>query len=329
MRKRVFLCAAIAVCAAAHVHAQAPAPADARAYPSRPIRFIVGFVPGGGTDMLARLLARKLSDSMGQQVIVDNRAGSAGIVAAMITVRAPADGHTLLAGTISTLATNVSMHAKLPYDPVRDFAPIALATMGPYLLVAHPATPAQSMKELLAYAKSVPGKLNFGSAGSGSGVHLAQEMLKSMAGIDMVHVPYKGAADQMTSLIAGETQLSLIQVQVVLPQVRAGRLRALAISGAQRLSIVSDLPTIAEAGVPGYEATSWQGVVAPAGVARAVVQRVNAELNKALHAPDTLERFAAEGLTAGGGTPEAFATHIRHEIAKWAKVVKTSGAKAD
>jgi tripartite-type tricarboxylate transporter receptor subunit TctC len=298
-------------------------------YPAKAIRFVVGFGAGGGNDMIARTLSRKLTESMGQQVIVDNRAGGAGMVAAVMVAKAPPDGYTLFAGSISTLATNVSMHAKLPYDPLRDFAPVTVTTMSPYLFSVNPSVPAATLREFIALAKTTPGKINYASAGSGGGNHLSQEMFKFMAGIDLVHVPYKGAAEQVTALIAGEVQMSCIQVQVALTQVRGGRLRALAITSAQRLAIAPEVPTIAEAGVPGYEATSWQGVVVPAGTPRAVVYRLYREIARALQSPEVMERLAAEGSAAGGITPEAFAVYIRSEIAKWAKVVKISGARAD
>jgi tripartite-type tricarboxylate transporter receptor subunit TctC len=301
----------------------------AQTYPTKPIRFIVGYVPGGGTDMMARTLSGKLSNSMGQQVIVDNRAGGGGLIAAVIAAKASPDGYTLFAGTISTLATNVSMYSKLPYDPVRDFAPVTLTSMSPYLLLVNPAIPVATLREFIALAKATPGRINYASASSGSGNHLSQEMFKFMAGIDIVHVPYKGAADQLTALIAGEVQASFIQVQVALPQVRAGRIKVLAITSAQRLAVVSEVPTIAEAGVPGYEATSWQGVVVPTGTPRAIVNRLYGEIAKALQTPEVKARLAAEGSTPGGITPEEFAAHIKSEIAKWAKVVKASGAKAD
>ena len=301
----------------------------AQTYPTKPIRFIVGFGAGGGNDMIARTLSRKLTESMGQQVIVDNRPGGAGIVAAVMAAKAPPDGYTLFAGSISTLATNVSMHAKLPYDPVRDFAPVTVTTMSPYLCSVNTAVPVATLKEFIALAKATPGKINYASAGSGGGNHLSQELFKFMAGIDIVHVPYKGAAEQVTALIAGEVQMSCIQVQVALPQVRGGRLRALAITSAQRLAVVPDVPTIAEAGVPGYEATSWQGVVVPAGTPVAIVNRLYDEIAKALQLPEVTERLAAEGSTPGGITPQEFAAHIKSEIAKWAKIVKISGARAD
>lgn len=303
--------------------------AGAQDYPTKPIRFIVGFGAGGGNDMIARTLGHKITESTGQQVIVDNRPGSAGIVAAVIATKAPPDGYTLFAGSISTLATNVSMYRKLPYDPLRDFVPVTTTTLSPYLFTVHPGVKAATLKEFIALAKASPGKINYASAGSGGGNHLSQELFKSMAGIDMAHVPYKGAAGQVTALLGGEVQMSCIQVQVALTQVRAGRLRALAVTGAQRLAIAPEIPTIAEAAIPGFEAISWQGVVLPAGTPRAIVTRVHSEIAKALQAPDVQKRLAAEGTTPGGITPEAFAAFIRSEIAKWAKVVKIAGAKAD
>ena len=301
----------------------------AQTYPARPIRFIVGFGPGGGTDRISRALSLKLSDSMGQQVIVDNRPGGGGSIAAVIAAKASPDGYTLFAGTISTLATNVSMYSKLPYDPVRDFAPVTLTQMTPYLLLVQPSLPVATLREFIALAKATPGRLNYASAGSGGGNHLSQEMFKFMAGIDIVHVPYKGGGEQLTALIAGEVQSNFNLVPTALPQVRAGRLKALAVTSAQRLPVVPEVPTIAEAGVPGYEATSWQGVVVPAATSRAVVNRLHGEIAKALQTPEMTQWFAAEGSTPGGITPEEFAAHIKREIAKWAKVVKVSGAKAD
>jgi len=301
----------------------------AQTYPTKPIRFIVGFVPGGGTDMMARLLSRKLSDSMGQQVIVDNRPGGGGVIGAVTAAKASPDGYTLFAGTISSLATNVSMYSKLPYDPVRDFAPVTLTQMTPYLLLVQTSAPVATLKEFIALAKATPGRLNCASTGSGGGNHLAQEMFKFMAGIDIVHVPYKGGGEQLTALISGEVQASFNLVPTALPQVRAGRLKALAVTSAQRLAVVSEVPTIAEAGLPGYEATSWQGVVVPAGTPRVIVNRLYGEIAKALQTSDMTRQLAAEGSAAGGITPQEFAAHIKSEIAKWAKVVKASGAKAD
>ncbi|MBM3342328.1 MAG: tripartite tricarboxylate transporter substrate binding protein [Betaproteobacteria bacterium] len=300
----------------------------AQNYPTKPIRFIVGFAAGGGNDMIARTLGRKLSESMGQQVIVDNRPGAAGIVAAVIVAKAPPDGYTLFSGSISTLATHVSMQAKLPYNPLRDFVPITTTTLSPYLMAVHPGVPVTTVKDFIAHAKNTPKKIAYASAGAGSGNHLSHELFRHLAGIDMIHVPYKGAAEQLTSLIGGEVQMSFIQVQVALTQVRANRMRALGMTSAQRLPVAADIPTIAET-VPGFEATSWQGVVVPAGTPRTIVERLHREIAKALQAPDITERLAADGTAAGGITPEAFAAFIKSEIEKWAKVVKTSGAKAD
>ncbi len=301
----------------------------AHPYPTKPIRYIVGFGAGGGNDMIARTVSRKLTDSLGQQVVVDNRAGGAGIVAAVIVAKAPPDGYTLFGGSISTLATNVSMHSKLPYDPLRDFAPVTTTTSSPYLFLVTPSVPATSIKEFIALAKTPGNKINYASAGSGGGNHLSQELFKTMTGVNMVHVPYKGAAEQVTALIAGEVQMSCIQVQVALPQVRGGRLRALAITSEQRLPVAPDVPTVAEAGVPGFEAVSWQGVVVPAGTPRVIVNRLQTEISKALQSAEVSQRLIAEGTTPGGITPDAFAAYIKSEIAKWAKVMKIAGARAD
>ncbi len=302
--------------------------ASAQTYPVKPIRFVVGFGAGGANDMIARMLSRKLSDALGQQVVVDNRAGGAGIVAATMTAKAPPDGYTLFSGSISTLATNVSMHKSLPYDPVRDFAPITTTTLSPYLFTVNPSLQANTLKDFIALAKAAPRKITYGSAGSGGGNHLSQELFRFMTGLEMVHVPYKGAAEQATATISGEVQMSCIMVQIALTQVRAGRLRALAVTSAQRLAVAPDVPAIAEI-VPGYEATSWQGVVAPAGTPRVIVDRLYREVAKALQSPDINDRLAAEGTVTGGIVPDAFASFIKSETAKWAKVVKVSGARAD
>ena len=309
--------------------AQTAATSAGQPYPTKPIRFVVGFGAGGGNDMIARTLSRKMTESMGQQVVVDNRAGGAGIVAAVLVAKAPPDGYTLFAGSISTLATNVSMHSKLPYDPLRDFLPVTTTTSSPYLFAVNPALPAASIKDFIALAKTPASKINYAAAGSGGGNHLSQELFKTMTGTNMTHVPYKGAAEQLTALIAGEVQMSCIQVQVALPQARAGRIRALAMTSEQRLPVAPDIPTVAESGVPGFEAVSWQGVVVPAGTPRVIVNRLHGEVAKALQSPEVSQRLIAEGTTPGGITPDVFAAYIRSEIAKWAKVVKIAGARAD
>ena len=298
-------------------------------YPSRPIRFIVGFAPGGATDIIARAISQKLSDSFGQQVVVDNRASGGGIMAAGMTAKASPDGYTLLMCSISAMATSVSLVSNLPYDPVRDFAPVTLAAITPYLVTVHASLPANTLTEFIALAKAKPGQLNFGSSGSGGGAHLAIELFKAMAGINITHIPYKGAAPALTDLMGGQIQLTFSQPPVVLPHLKGGRLKVLATTGARRSIALPDVPTVAEAGVPGYEATSWQGVVAPAGTDKAIVAKLRAEIATALRSPEIGGRLVAEGSEPGGNTPEEFAAFIMREIAKWVKVVRQSGIKAD
>jgi tripartite-type tricarboxylate transporter receptor subunit TctC len=304
-------------------------PALAQQYPAKPLRFIVGFAPGGATDIIARALSAKLAASLGQQVVVDNRASGGGRIASEIAAKAPPDGYTLLMCSISSMATSVSMYSKLAYDPVRDFAPVTLAAVTPYLVTVQAALPAGTLREFIALAKARPGQFNFGTSGSGGGAHLAIEMFNSMAGINMVPVPYKGAALALTDLIGGHVQLTFSQPQVVSPYVKAGRVKVLATTGARRSVALPDLPTVAEAGVPGYEATSWQGVVAPAGTPRTIVVKLHAEIARALRSPEIGERLVIEGSEPGGDAPDEFAAFIKREIAKWAKVVKESGLKAD
>ncbi len=290
-------------------------------YPSRPIRAIVGFVPGGATDIMARQLGHKLSESLGQQVIVDNRPGGSGIIAATLARGAPADGYTLFFGTISTLATNVATIRKLPYDPLKDYAPITLTASAPYFLVVHPSVPAASLKEFIALAKARPGQLNFASSGTGGGNHLAIEMFRAMAGLDMVHIPYKGSAQATAEVLTGQVQMAFLQPAVMLSQAKAGKLKVLAVTGRKRLASWRDAPPIAEAGVPGYEASSWQGVVVPAKTPKPVVARLHREIVKVLHSPEVENRIKAEGSEIGGITPEEFGRYIAGEIAKWKKVV--------
>jgi tripartite-type tricarboxylate transporter receptor subunit TctC len=301
----------------------------AQAWPAKPVRFIVGFAPGGAADIIARALSLKLSERLRQQVVVDNRASGGGIMAAEITAKAPPDGYTLLMCTISAMATGVSMHAKLPYDPVRDFAAVTLAAITPYLVTVQAVLPANTLREFIALAKAKPGQFNFGTSGTGGGAHLAVEMFKSMAGVDMVHVPYKGAALALTDLMGGHVQLTFSQPPVVLPHLKGGRVKVLATTGARRSAVLPDLPTVAEAGVPGYEATSWQGVVVPAHTPGTIVARLHAEIARALRSPEIGERLAIEGSEPGGNTPDEFAVFIKREIAKWAKVVRAAGIKGD
>jgi len=303
--------------------------AQAQSYPNKPIRWVLGFPPGGITDIMTRMLARRLSDSLGQQVIVDNRAGGGGLIAAQMAARAPADGYTLFTGTISTLATNVSTYRKLPYDPVKDYAPITLTAITPYLLVVHSSVQATSINELVALARAKPKQLTFATAGPGGGSHLATELFLAMSGIEMTHVPYKGAAPAMIDLLAGQVNMNFNQPPSTLPHVASGRIRVLATSGARRVPAMPDVPTLAEAGVKGYEATSWQGLLLPAGAPPAIIARLHKEADAALRSPEMRDRLLAEGAEAGGGSPQEFAQHIVSEIAKWAKVVKAAGLKPE
>jgi tripartite-type tricarboxylate transporter receptor subunit TctC len=311
------------ICAAA-----APA-AGAQSYPSRPIRAIVGFVPGGSTDLIARQLGQKLSETLGQPVIVDNRPGGAGVIAAVMARDAPPDGHTLFFGTISTLATNVATQAKLPYDPLRDYAPITMTLSNPYFLVVHPAVPAGSVKEFIALARAKPGQLNYSTSGTGGGAHLGVELLRSMARIDIVHIPYKGAAQATAEVVAGHVQMSFSQPAVALPHAKAGRVKVLGVTGLKPLQSWPDAPPVAEGGLPGFEASSWQGVLVPARTAKPIIARLHREIVVALRSPEIERRLLADGSEIGGGSPEEFGAYIRSEIAKWTRVVKEVGIKVE
>ena len=301
----------------------------AGAFPDKPVRFVVGFTPGGPSDILARALGQKLAERLGEQVLIDNRPGAGGNIAAEAVAKSAPDGHTWLLGNNSILATNQSLYRHLNYDPVKDFAPVALVAIQPNILVLHPEVPAQSVAELISYAKKNPGKLNYASSGSGAAAHLAGELFKAMAGVDMVHVPYKGAQPALTDVIAGQDQLMFATSASVIPYIKAGRLRALAVTTAERSAAIPELPTVSEAGVPGFEATTWHGVVVPAATPMALVFRLNEELNLALSAKDLRERLAGLGAEVAGGTPKDFADYIAREIPKWTKVVKDSGARVE
>lgn len=318
-RVLMFLAAAILSSAGA-VHSQS--------YPTKPIRAIVPFVAGGPTDIMARALGQKLTTAFGQQVIIDNRGGGGGLIAATMAKEAPADGYTIFFGTISTLATNVATRARLPYDPLKDYAPITLTASNPYFLVVHPTVPANSLKEFISLAKARPGQINFASSGTGGGAHLAMEMFRSMAKLDMVHIPYKGSGQSITELLAGQVQMTFVQPSITIANAKAGKLRVLAVTSKHRLASWKDAPPIAEA-VPGYEATSWQGVLAPARTPKPIIDRLHAEIVKALNTPDLHGRLVAEGSEIGGITPEEFRRHIRAEIAKWTKVVKDANIQAE
>ena len=303
-------------------------PTLAQDYPSKPIRLVVPYPPGGFNDTLARTLGQKLTASWHQPVIVDNRPGGGSTIGTNIAAKAAADGYTLLIASFA-FAVNPSLYSSLPYDPDRDFAPIVLAATTPNLLVVNPQMPVHSIKDLIAFAKANPGKLNYASAGNGSSNHLSMELFKMLTGIDMVHVPYKGSAPAVNDLLGGQVNLMFDNAPNVLPQVKAGKLRALAVSSKQRSPIVKDLPSVAEAGVPGFDVSVWFGVMAPAGTPRSVIDRLNAEINAILHLAQIRQAFTNQGVEAAGSTPEEFASFLAAQKMKWSRVVKESGAKAE
>jgi tripartite-type tricarboxylate transporter receptor subunit TctC len=303
--------------------------AQAPAYPTKPIRLVVPFPAGGTTDILARAAAQKLTEAWGQPVVVDNRPGAGGNIGSELVAKAAPDGYTLEMGTVGTHAINASLYAKMPYDHVKDFVPVILVAGVPNVLVVHPSVPVNSVAELIAYAKANPGKLNFASSGSGTSIHLSGELFKVMSGVQMTHVPYKGSAPAVQDLLGGQVQLMFDNLPSALPHIKAGKLRALAVTSAQRAPVLPDVPTIAEAGLPGFEASSWFGVLAPAGTSPAIVAKLNAEIAKWLASPEAKEKLQGQGANVAGGPPEEFTKHIAAETAKWAKVVKESGAKVD
>lgn len=298
-------------------------------YPTKPIRLIVPFPPGGTTDVVARVIAQKLTENWSQQVVVDNRPGAGGIIGTELAAKAPADGYTLLLGSITTHAVNPSLYKKLPFDPLRDFAPVSLAVSTPQVLVVHPSVAAKSVKELIALAKAKPGQLNYASAGTGTSPHLTFELFKSMAGVDLVHVPYKGTGPAITDLIGGQVQTMITGVVALYPHIKAGKLRALGATSAKRVAALPDVPTIAESGVPGFDVASWFGVFAPAGTPKPIVARLNAEIVKILAVPELRRKLAGQGADPATNTPEQFAAYVKSELARWSKVVKDTGARAD
>ena len=300
----------------------------AQSYPNKPIRLVLPYPPGGGTDVIARPLAQKLTENLGQQVIVDNRGGANGNIGMEFVAKSPPDGYTLLFALSAQFAVNPSLYPKLPYDPVRDYAPISLLANAPYLLIVHPSLPVKSVPELLAFVKQRPGQLAYSSAGNGSGAHLAGEMLRSLARVNFVHVPYKGIGLAMPDLIAGQVQLSFVTYTAAGPHVKTGRLRALGVTTAKRSPTLPDLPAIAES-VPGYDSAVWYGFAAPAGTPGETVARLNSEVLRVLAAPDFRSRIMLEAVAPIGSTAEEFGSFIRSEIARWAQVVKDSGAKVD
>jgi tripartite-type tricarboxylate transporter receptor subunit TctC len=303
----------------------APACAGAQHYPSRPVRFIVPFPPGGGNDIVGRVIALRLAEALGQPVIVDNRGGAGGTLGTDITAKSPADGYTLLINNIS-LAVNATLFAKLPYDTLKDLAPVTLVGRQPNLLVVHPSVAAQSIRELLALAKARPRQLNYGSGGVGTASHLATELLKLMAHVELVHVPYKGLGPALADLMGGQVQLIISTMASALPQVKAGKLRPLAVTTAKRSPFFPEVPTMDEAGVRGYEFNTWYGMLVPAGTPRPIVERLNRETAKLLDSAAIKEQFATQGIEAAPTSPEQFGAYLRTEVEKWGKVVKASGA---
>lgn len=303
--------------------------AAAQGYPSKPVRMIVPYPPGGPNDIFGRLLAQKLSEAFGQQVIVDNRSGASGIIGAELGARAAADGYTLLLGGAALLAMNPALLARLPYDPLKDFAPVSLIASTPFLLVTHPSLPVKTVQDLIGLARARPGQLNFASAGAGGPPRLAAELFKSMTGVDMVHVPYNGGGPAMTATLAGEVQLYFPSIAPALPLVRERRLKGIAVTSAKRTAAVPELPTIAESGVPGYEIGNWFAIVVPAATPGPVVARLNAEVVKAIHAAEMKKRFIELGADPIGSAPEDLAAYTRSEMVKWAKVIRAAGIRPE
>ena len=300
----------------------------AQDYPSRPVRIVVPFAPGGSTDVLARLVGQKLGERSGQPVIVENRAGAGGNIGAEQVARSAPDGYTLLLGGVPH-AISANLYSKLRYDLAKDLAAIAEVASFPSAIVLHPSLPAHSVKELIALARVRPGQLIFGSAGNGSPNHLALELFKTMAGVDMVHVPYKGSGQLVGDLLAGQVQLASMGLPVAIPHVQSGKLRAVAVTGAARSSLLPEVPTVSEAGLPGFEVTSWYGVFGPTGLPASIVVKLNSEIGSAVTAADVKERLAALGAEPSVKSPDQFGRYVRQEITKWAKVVRDSGARAE
>jgi tripartite-type tricarboxylate transporter receptor subunit TctC len=318
MRSLLFI-VAFAVAAASH----------AQSWPNKPIKYIVNFAPGGTTDILGRMVAAGLSNSLGQPVVVENKPGQAGSIGAAECARAAPDGYTLCGGTISSHAINASLYSKLPYDPLKDFAPITMLATLPNMLIVHPSVNVNSVNELVAALKANPNKYSFGSAGNGTSQHISGEMFKIITNTQMQHIPYKGSGPMIPDLLAGQIQLSFENITTAYPQVKAGKLKALAVTSSKRSFVAPDVPTMAEAGLAGYDISSWQAMYAPAGTPKDIVSRVHAEVVKTLKAPDNAKRLQDMGLDAGGITPDELASFMRAEIPRLGKIVRASGAKVD
>jgi tripartite-type tricarboxylate transporter receptor subunit TctC len=303
--------------------------AGAQEYPTKPIRLVITYPPGGNTDLVGRALALKLGEFMGQQVVVDNRGGAGGVLGSMITAQSAPDGYTIMLGTSAGMVINPLLSRKLTYDPVRDFAPVSMVVIVPQLLVINPQLPVKNVRELIAFAKAKPGYLNAGSSGVGTPNHFGTELLKWLAGVDIVHVPYKGGAPALTDLLGGQIQMAFSSVPAVLPHIKAGRLVALGVGSAKRSPALPNIPTIAEAGVPGYEYTTWYGIFAPAKTPRTLIARLNTEIVKAMETPDIKDRFTALGGDPDPGTPEELRAYMANESAKWAKIIKAANIRIE
>ena len=301
----------------------------AQDFPNKPIRFVVPYAPGGASDVTARLLGQKMTDAWGQTVAVDNRAGANGIVALEFVSKAPADGYTILMANLGPNAINPAVYSKLPYDPVKGFAPVTLTTLVPNILVINPYLPARNLKEVFALAKAKPGQMSYGTGGYGSSNHLSMELLKSMAGVNITHVPYKGDVPAMIDAMAGQIEMSVPTVVAASPYVKSGKLRAIAVTSSKRVGSLPDVPTVAAAGVPGFESVSWGGVMAPGGTPAFVVNKLNAEIVRILRLPEIQERLQALGAEVVGGSPAEFSAYLEAEIAKWGKVARAAGVKLD
>ena len=303
--------------------------ATAQSYPVKPIRMIVTFAPGGGADFVGRVVGQKLSEALAQPVVIDNRAGANGAIGNEAVAKAPPDGYTLLLGAAGPLTISPSLYAKLPFDSVRDYAPIALAASSAFAVSLHPSVPANSIKDLIALARTRSGKLNYGSSGTGGSPHLATVLFASMTGTNLTHVPYKGLAPALTDLMGGQVDLLFADVGLVLPHRKSGKLKAIAVTGEKRSSVMADLPTIAESGLAGYQTGTWYGILAPAGTPPEIVARLNHETVRVVGLPDVKERFLTLAIEPAGSTPAQFASYIRSEIDKWAKVIKAGGIKVE
>jgi tripartite-type tricarboxylate transporter receptor subunit TctC len=321
-------CKAVILAAFAALGIALSAAVQAQAYPAKPVKLVVPYPPGGPTDIVARVVGQKLSEQTGQQFVVDNRPGAGGNIGAELAARAPADGYTLLVATTAH-AINLSLFKNLNYNALKDFAPVALLTRGPLVIVANPALRAQNVRELIALAKAKPGAINFASSGNGQSTHLSAELFSTMAGVKMTHIPYKGSAPALTDVIGGQASLMFDTMLSAMPFVKAGKLKALAVTSRERSPAAPEVPTVAESGVPGYETFAWNGIVAPAGTPKEVIAKLSAELRRAMDTPEVMEKFAAQGFSAAWNTPEAFGAFMQAEVDKWSRVVRISGTTVD